>query len=209
MHSSVHLRIAKTLLLLEKEGEPGFVPDLVQRLGYAAESSLTATLRVMERRGLIVIKGGGARGRSRTVALTSQGRFALGAGGLPLLGSIPAGPLAEAVAEADEILAPENVLAWKEGDFLLRVRGDSMEGAGILDGDMVLLRPEVSWQQGEIAAALVGDDHETTLKRVFREGENIILRAANPRYADRIVPAESVKVAGVFRGLVRHARGGY
>ena len=209
MHSPVHLRIAKTLLMLEKEGEPGFVPDLVRRLGYAAESSLTATLRVMEHRGLIIIKGGGARGRSRAVTLTSKGRFALGAGGLPLLGLIPAGPLAEAVAEADEILAPEDVLPWKEGDFLLRVKGDSMEGDGILDGDMVLLRPEVSWQQGEIAAVLVGEDHETTLKRVFRQDELITLRAANPRYADRTVPAETVKIAGVFRGLVRHARGGY
>ena len=65
MLSPVHRRIAQAVLALEKEGEPGFVPDLVRSLGYAAESSLTATLRVMERNGLLNVKGGGfADGRA-------------------------------------------------------------------------------------------------------------------------------------------------
>lgn len=207
MLSPVHTRIAKTLLLMEKRGEPAFVPDLVKALGYAAESSLTATLRIMERNGSIVIKGGGAKGRSRMVVLTSQGRFSLGAGGLPVLGAIPAGPLSEAIAEADEIIEPEHVLPWREGDFLLRVQGDSMEGDGILNGDMLLLRPNTEPKRGEIAAVLIGDTHETTLKHVYHEKASIILRASNPKYPDITVPADTVKIAGVFRGLVRHARG--
>jgi len=203
-----HQRIAFALLRKEQQGEPAFVPDLVQALNYAAESSLTPTLRIMEREGWVIIQGGGARGRSRVVSLTSQGRFALGAGGIPLLGSIPAGPLAEAVAQPEEIV--ENILPSRPGDFLLKVRGDSMEGDGILDGDWVLLRPGVAPRHGEIAAAQVGDAHEATLKRIFFEPEtaSVILRASNPRYADMIVPAEELQVAGVFRGLVRHANAG-
>lgn len=192
---------------MEKEGQPGFVPDLVRALGYAGESSLTATLRIMEREGSITIRGGGAKGRSRMVTLTSKGRFALGAGGLPLLGSIPAGPLAEAIATADEVVEPNDLLPWREGDFLLRVRGDSMTGDGIFDRDLVLIRPNIELRQGEIAAVLLGDAHETTLKHVFSKGDKVILHASNPEYSDLTVPAETVKIAGVYRGLVRHAGG--
>lgn len=207
MLSPVHKRIASSLLDLEKQGEPGFVPDLVRSLGYAAESSLTATLRVMERRGLLSIHGGGARGRSRMVALTPAGRRALGAGGLPVLGAIPAGPLAEAVEESDDIRNPGDLLPWKEGDFLLRVKGDSMVGDGIFDRDLVLIRPGVALEPGEIAAVVLEDSHESTLKRVFPRGKSVVLRAANPRFSDLTLPAETVRIAGVFRGLIRHANG--
>lgn len=207
MLSTVHRRIAEKVLELEKRGEPGFVPDLVRSLGYAAESSLTATLKVMERNGLVTIKGGGAKGRSRAIVLTPKGRMALGAGGLPVLGEIPAGPLAEAIAEADDVRDPGGLLPWRDGDFLLRVKGDSMVGDGILDRDLVLIRPEVAAQPGEIAAVLLGENYETTLKRVFVQGRNVVLRASNPAYADLSVPAETVKIAGVFRGLIRHVGG--
>ena len=207
MLSPVHRRIAETLLRLEKRGEPGFVPDLVRALGYAAESSLTATLRIMERDGIVEIKGGGARGRSRMVVLTPKGRLAVGAGGLPVLGAIPAGPLSEAVAEADDVREPGDLLPWRDGDFLLRVRGDSMIGDGILDGDLVLIRPQPEARRGEIAAVQVGDAHEATLKRVFVQEGSVTLRASNPLFSDLTVPAETVKIAGVFRGLIRHVGG--
>ncbi len=207
--SPVHRRIGRLLAAWERRREPGGVPALVGALGYAAESSLTATLRVMERRGLIAIKGGGQRGKPRVVVLTAAGRQAFGPGGLPVLGSIPAGPLGEAIAEADEVVEPGELLSWREGDFLLRVRGDSMVGDGILDGDRVLLRPGVEVHFGEIAAVLVGDAHESTLKRVyFQPGQTeVILRASNPAYPDLAVPAGELKIAGVFRGLVRHVAG--
>ena len=82
-----------------------------------------------------------------------------------------------------------------------------MIGDGILDGDWVLLRPNLALKQGEIAAVLVGEAHEATLKRVFQvpKKSEIILRASNPRYPDLVARAEDVKVAGIFRGLIRHA----
>lgn len=204
MLSPVHRRIAQAVLTLEKEGEPGFVPDLVRSLGYAAESSLTATLRVMERNGLLNVKGGGIRGRSRMVTLTALGRRALGAGGLPVLGSIPAGPLAEAIETAGDVRNPGDLLPWREGDFLLEVKGDSMVGDGIFHGDLVLIRPEVALRPGEIAAVVLEESQESTLKRVFPRGKTVILRASNERYPDLAVPAETVRIAGVFRGLIRH-----
>ena len=203
--SSAQLRIAKAIAKFDREQLPAFVPDLVEALGLAAESSLTATLRVMERDGLVEVKGGGAKGRSRVVGLTVRGRYLAGLGGLPLLGTIAAGPLSEALAESEEILEDRDLLASRPGDFLLRIRGDSMTGDGILDGDKVLLRPGVDVREGEIAAVQVGSDHEATLKHVFRERARVRLRAGNPRYADILVAAAEVKIAGVFRGLIRNA----
>ncbi len=198
-------RIVRVMERMEQAGEPAFVPDLVQSLGLAAESSITPTLRLLERNGVVSVHGGGSRGRSRVVRLTARARYGMGMGGLPLLGSIPAGPLSEALAEPETVLDDREILAYRAGDFLLRVRGDSMVGDGILDGDKVLLRPEVEPRSGEIAAVVVGDAHEATLKRIlFQQGANsITLRASNPAYPDLTVPADDVKIAGVFRGLIR------
>ena len=198
-------RIVRVVERMERAGEPAFVPDLVQSLGLAAESSITPTLRLLERNGVVSVHGGGSRGRSRVVRLTARARYGMGLGGLPLLGSIPAGPLSEALADPETLIDDHDLLSYREGDFLLRVHGDSMTGDGILNGDKVLLRPTTEIRAGEIAAVLVGDAHEATLKHVFFEagGKTIILRASNPAYPDLTVPAADVKIAGAFRGLVR------
>ncbi|CAN5434926.1 transcriptional repressor LexA [soil metagenome] len=206
--SQTHKRIGQAILDLEKEGEPAFVPVLVQKLGYAAESSLTATLRLMERNGFIVIKGGGEKGRSRLAKLTPRGRFALGGGGLPLLGSIPSGSLAEALPEAD-IIEGNDLLHYRNGDFLWKVKGHAMAGDGILEGDRVLLRPADDVGSGEIAAVLVGDAREATLKKVYFSPDRgqVTLRTGNPKDADEVIPAKNLRIAGVIRGLIRQANG--
>lgn len=198
-------RILEAVAWFEGRQEPALVPDLLARLKLAAESSLTPTLRILERKGLLRIAGGGARGRSRVLRLTAHGRHAIGVGGIPLLGTIPAGPLSEALAEPEEMLDHAAMLPWRPGDFLLRVKGDSMIGDGILDGDKVLLRPGIEPHAGEIAAVLVGEAYEATLKHFLPlpESGRVKLRASNPGYRDVVVPAETVKVAGVFRGLIR------
>ena len=197
-------RIARTLADFERRERPGFVADLLKPLRLAAESSLTPTLQKMARNGFVEILCGGVQGRSRIVRLTAKGRHALGIGGLPLLGVIPAGPLSEAVAQTGEIVETGDILPHRPGDFLLRVRGDSMTGDGILDGDLVLLRPGVEVPHRAIAAVCVGDEREGTLKRVLYEGERVRLKASNPAFKDFTVSAARVHFAGLLKGVVRH-----
>jgi len=199
-------RIAFVLADFEREDRPGLVPELLRRLNLAAESSLTPTLQKMERHGFVEIMFGGSHGRSRVIRLTSKGRLAAGVGGLPLFGFIPAGTIAESIPQMEEMVESKDLVPNRPGDFLLRVRGDSMVGDGILDGDLVLLRPDAEVPNGAIAAACVGDDREGTLKRVYYEGQFIRLKASNPRYPDQVVPAETVTFAGLLQSVIRHLR---
>jgi repressor LexA len=128
----------------------------------------------------------------------------VGGGGLPVFGEVPAGPLTATLAEHVEIMEDGDLLSWKPGDFLLRVKGGSMIGDGILPGDYVLLRPDIHCDQGEIAAVHARDDYEGALKHVFIEKDRVRLRSSNPFCEDIIVPSHEWRgVAGVFRGLVR------
>lgn len=208
--STPQSKIAKAIAAIERDGFPASISALVRELGLAGSSSVVPTLRIMERNGFLAIAGGGCTGRDQLVKLTPKGRYAVAEGGLPVLGTIPAGLLAEAIAEPETILEDHELLPYKAGDFLLRVRGDSMIGDGILSGDHVLLRPNIQAAQGEIAAVMVGGaqgDCEATLKRFYLEnrGRTVRLKASNPAYADIVVPANEVKIAGVFRGLIRYA----
>jgi repressor LexA len=154
--------------------------------------------------GFVQIQGG-VRGKPRIITLTQIGKAANGFG-LPVLGSIPAGPLREAIEQAEDWADNTNdILPSRAGDFLLRVQGDSMIGDGILEGDLVLLRPDVALHSGEIAAVQVNGD--ATLKHFHQEPGNatVILRASNPLYDDIRVPAEEVQIVGAFRGLIRHS----
>lgn len=131
---------------------------------------------------------------------------------LPVIGTIPCGPLAPAIEQtpyfevAPPLLRPRAVL----GDYLLECSGDSMSPR-IDDGDLVLLRPDVDWSEGAVCAVQLYHDKghngecEATLKRVFhgKTPDRIILRAYNPDYADKVVPAESVKIVGVMKGVIK------
>jgi len=182
--------------------------ELVDALRLAGESGLTALLRPLAEKGYIAVEGG-VRGRQRRIELTASGRARLQFG-VPVLGSIPAGPLAEAVQQTGEWFPSlASALPYRPGDFALRVQGDSMIGAGILPGDLVLLRPGIEARSGEIVAAQVHDEAagqvEATLKYLdFVTGRATVwLRAANPEYPDREVDAAHLTIAGVFRGLIR------
>lgn len=205
---------ARQLELLEQlsacwaSGQQPTTGELIAALGLARESSLTRLLEGLQEKGFVQVTGG-VRGRQRRIELTRSGKAMTGLG-LPVLGSIPAGPLREAVQSSDEWLDnASEVLRTQPGDYLLRVQGDSMLGAGILPEDLVLLRPNVNWRSGEIVAAQVLDEisgtMEATLKYIeHRNGSATVkLRAANPLYPDRELPAAHVTVAGVYRGLIR------
>jgi len=202
-----HSRILKAVALLSEERGHASVADLVEELNFAGDTSITATLKIMERNGFIRIHGGGKRGRRRTIFLTTQGKATLGLGGLRVLGGIPAGPLMEVIDQCETVIDGAELLPHKAGDFLLVVQGDSMIGDGILPNDMVLLRPYVPVRDREIAAVQIGEEYLVTLKHVYfgRDRSKVTLRASNPEYKDIVVSLKDLKVAGVFRGLVRVA----
>src|SRR6202011_563738 len=139
------------------------------------------------------------------VILTARGKAALSIGGLPVLGTVAAGPMREALSQCETVLNEGDLLRHRPGDFLLVVDGDSMIGDGIIPGDKVLLRTYVQVSFQEIAAVSSSDDYRATLKHVhFGPGRNkVTLAARNPKYNPIIVASSRVRVAGVYRGLVR------
>ena len=120
---------------------------------------------------------------------------------LPLVGRVAAGAPLLAEEHVDEYLPVPSQLTRTGRSFLLTVRGDSMEGAGILDGDMVVVRQQPEARSGEIVVALVGEEAEATCKRLVRDGDRIELHSENPAYAP-MTPAE-MQLVGVVTGVMR------
>ncbi|MGZ9810535.1 transcriptional repressor LexA [Pseudoroseicyclus sp. H15] len=121
---------------------------------------------------------------------------------LPVMGRIAAGVPISAISEVShQVAVPQSMLG--QGDhFALEVRGDSMVGAGINDGDIVVIHETQSADDGDIVVALV-EEEEATLKRLRRKGGMVALEAANPAYETRIYRGDQVRVQGRLVGLIR------
>ena len=100
------------------------------------------------------------------------------------------------------IAVPGAMLTANARHFALEVTGDSMIGAGINDGDVVIIRETGAAENGEIVVAQV-EGYEATLKRFRRKGDTIVLEAANPQFEPRVLPVGSVKIQGRLVGLIR------
>jgi repressor LexA len=123
---------------------------------------------------------------------------------VPLLGRIPAGPLEEAIEDVEEHLAVEG-RDEPERYFALRVRGDSMVGVGILDGDLVIVRRQDRAASGDVVVAKVGD--EATVKRLRLRGRRVELHAENPAYEPIVPDAEAVAIVGKVVEVRRRLEG--
>jgi len=180
--------------LLEHHRRTGATPDLsefARGLGITYVT-LKQHVEALARKGYLTFEGRG-RGRSPVLGLPAA------ATGVPLLGAIPAGPLAEAAVDPEGYLPlPGMGDRW----FALRVHGDSM--ADLIQGDdVVLFERGAPARDGLICAVRVEDD-DVTLKYLERDGPaRYRLRAHNPAYPDRVVHARDVQVDGVYRGLLR------
>lgn len=121
---------------------------------------------------------------------------------IPILGQIAAGVPIEAIqSEVGRITPPEDLLG--SGDhFALEVKGDSMIQAGILDGDVVIIKRSETADSGDIVVALV-DNEEATLKRLRKRGNSVALEAANPAYETRIFGPDRVRVQGKLVAMIR------
>jgi len=184
---------------VDRHGYPPTVREIGEAVGLASPSTVHAHLANLERAGLLRRDPT----KPRALELNRDTPTAAVAQKLPLVGQIAAGgPLLAEQNIEDEIAVPETL----RGDFLLRVRGESMIEAGILDGDIVVVRGTQDARNGEIVVALAGDDEsadEATVKTFYKEKCRIRLQPENsalePIYADYVQVLG--KVVGVFREL--------
>jgi repressor LexA len=187
---------------VDQHGYPPTVREIGEAVGLASPSTVHAHLANLERAGLL------RRDPTKPRALELVGRErdevpAAPMAQLPLVGQIAAGgPLLAEENVEDHLAVPETL----RGDFLLRVKGDSMINAGILDGDIVVVERSQDARNGEIVVALAGDDEsadEATVKRFFREGGRVRLQPENdalePIFARHVQILG--RVTGVFRSL--------
>lgn len=121
--------------------------------------------------------------------------------GIPLVGNVAAGLPVSAEESAHEVVSMDEYLVTKpDSSFLLRVTGDSMIGAGIMEGDLVVVERERTPKSGDIVLAEV--DGQWTMKYFRRQGREVVLEAANPAYPT-IYPKEELKIGGVITASVR------
>jgi repressor LexA len=197
---------------VDRHGYPPTVREIGEKVGLASPSTVHAHLANLERGGYLrrdptkpraLELIGHRRALAEPVELRAGERETHA---LPLVGQIAAGgPLLAEENVEDYIGVPEPLSRGGE-EFLLRVKGDSMINAGILDGDIVVVRRQQDARNGEIVVALVGDDesaNEATVKRFFREEGRVRLQPENdalePIYAQYVDVLG--KVTGVFRSL--------
>ena len=122
---------------------------------------------------------------------------------VPVMGRIAAGTPIEAIQTKSHVInMPSDVLSTGGEHFALEVRGDSMIEAGILDGDIALIKKTDGADTGDIVVALI-DEEEATLKRFRRRGASIALEPANTSYEVRILPPNRVRIQGKLVGLFR------
>lgn len=122
---------------------------------------------------------------------------------LPVMGRIAAGTPIEAIQQVSHSVAvPGSMLSASGTHFALEVKGDSMIGAGINSGDIVVIREQPTADNGDIVVALV-EGQEATLKRLRRRGSAIALEAANPEFETRVYRDDQVKIQGRLVGLIR------
>ena len=122
---------------------------------------------------------------------------------VPLMGRIAAGTPIEAIQDvANNVAVPEDMLRPGGRHYALEVKGDSMTGAGINDGDIVVINEQNDAETGDIVVALI-NGQEATLKRLRKRGSAIALEAANPAYETRVYHDNQVKIQGKLVGLIR------
>ena len=191
-------------------GYPPTVREIGEAVGLASPSTVHAHLANLERAGMLRRDPTKPRALVLTARERPASQAAPGPGGderaprLPLLGQIAAGGPLLAEENVEDYLAVPEPLSRGGEEFLLRVKGDSMVGAGILDGDYVVVRRQDTARDGEIVVALAGDDEsadEATVKRFFRDNGRVRLQPENA--AMEPILADHVQLLGKVVGMYR------
>ncbi|HXC78398.1 MAG TPA: transcriptional repressor LexA [Candidatus Acidoferrum sp.] len=186
-----------------KYGYPPTVRDIGKAVGLASSSTVHAHLANLEKIGLLRRDPS----KPRAIELLDRAvgnavdsvRSIVRPDSLPLVGSVAAGQPVLAEENIEDYISVPEVAGGEDGQYLLRIRGDSMKNAGILEGDLVVVRPQDTAREGEIVVALLGE--EATVKRFFRESDHIRLQPENETMEP--IRSKEVKVLGSVVGLLR------
>ena len=182
---------------IAEHGYPPTVREIGQRVGLSSSSSVHFHLKALEDAGYLERDASLTRAIRKTGAAQDRGSRSI-----PLVGRVAAGEPILATENVEEFIAMPGSLLPDGETFMLQVKGDSMEQAGILDGDYVIVQCRETAENGDIVVALLDD--EATVKRFYRHSDHIELRPANDRYEPIIVG--NVQVIGRVRGVVRQYR---
>ena len=157
-----------------RHGYPPTVRDIGKAIGLTSPSTVHTHLHNLEKIGML--KRDPSRPRALEL-LVDTARKAVAPSGLPLVGQVAAGAPVVAEENIEEYVDVPDIAGGDDGGFVLRVDGDSMKDAGILDGDHVVVQPRSTARNGEIVVALVGED--ATVKRFFKESDHVRLQPEN------------------------------
>jgi repressor LexA len=180
---------------LDMHGVPPTRAELAAAMGFRSPNAAEEHLRALARKGAIALTPGASRGL----------RVKAEPPGLPVVGRVAAGSPMLAVEQLEGRLMLDGALFRPRADYLLRVRGESMSGAGILDGDLLAVHRAGEARDGQIVVARV--DGEVTVKRYRRRGTRVTLRAENPAFAPIEVDLrhQELVIEGLGVGVLRGA----
>ena len=194
---------------MEQHDVPPSFDEMRDALGLASKSGVHRLVSGLEERGYIrrlanraraieILKPAAAGGVVTRAVETASNLVSL-----PLLGRIAAGTPIEALSDPTNHLEIPASMVGSGEHFALEIIGDSMVGAGILDGDTVVIQRAETARHGEIVVALI-NQQEATLKTLLKEPGRVGLEAANPRYETRYFSTGEVEVQGKLAGLIRN-----
>lgn len=193
----------------------GFPPtraEIARTLGFRSPNAAEDHLKALARKGVIELTAGASRGirlvqsdKSAAPAAAPAAQLAAAASAflLPLVGRVAAGHPILASEHVEREISVEPSLFQQTPDYLLRVKGDSMINAGILDGDLLAVKKAAEARNGQIVVARIGD--EVTVKRFSRQGRILELLPENPAYSPiRVSASEPFALEGIAVGLIRN-----
>ncbi|MGH2715748.1 MAG: transcriptional repressor LexA [Thermoleophilaceae bacterium] len=181
---------------VSEHGYPPTVRDIGKAIGLASSSTVHAHLANLEKLG--VLRRDPTKPRAIEV-LKDKARQVVTPAGLPVVGQVAAGQPVLADENIEEYVPVPGIAGGDDGEFVLRVKGDSMKDAGILEGDFVIVRRQETAGDGDIVVALVGE--EATVKRFFRENDHVRLQPENE--AMEPIRTREAQVLGRVVGLCR------